>query len=86
MPLQLQTTASLAGRIDDLVVFDLPLDWFREYRRRIAAVTADEVLSVARSRLRPDRFAIVVVGAAKEIVAPLEELGVADVRVVQVEE
>ncbi|HUF11856.1 MAG TPA: pitrilysin family protein [Longimicrobiales bacterium] len=86
MPLQLQTTAALAGRINDLVIFDLPLDWFRKYRQRIAAVTADEVLRVARTRLRPDRFAVVVVGAAQEIVPPLEQLGIGQVRVVEIAE
>ena len=86
MPLQLQTTSQLAGRLDEIAVFDLPLDWFRDYRARVNAVTAEDVLRVARERLRPDRFAIVVVGAATEIVPPLEALGVGDVRVLQVEE
>jgi zinc protease len=86
LPLQLQTTSQLAARLDDLAVYDLPLDWFRGYRSGVAAVTADDVLRVARSRLRPDRFAVVVVGAAHEIVASLEQLGIGEVRVVEVAE
>lgn len=79
MPLQLQTTAQLATRIDDIVVYDLPLDWFRHYRRRIEEVSADDVLRVAREYLRPDRLAIVVVGAADEVRPDLEKLGVGPV-------
>jgi zinc protease len=86
MPLQLQTTAQLATRIDDLVVYDLPLDWFKHYRRRIAEVTADDVARVARDYLRPERFAIVVVGAAEQILPDLEKLGVGPVRVLEMPE
>lgn len=86
LPLQLQTTSQLAARLDDLVVYDLPIDWFRDYRRRIADVTADDVLRVARTYLRPERFAIVVVGAAKEVTPQLEQLALGAVRQVEVEE
>jgi zinc protease len=86
LPLQLQTTAQLAARLDDLVVYDLPLDWFRSYRERVAQVSAEDVLRVARASLRPERFGIVVVGAAAQVVPDLERLGLADVRVVEVTE
>lgn len=86
MPLQLQTTSQLAARLDDLVVYGLPIDWFRHYRRRIAEVSADDVLRVARTYLRPDRFAIVVVGAASEVTPQLEQLGLGDVRRIEVED
>ena len=84
MPLQLQTTAQLAGRLDDLVVYALPLDWFAHYRGRIARVGADDVLRVAREHVRPERFAIVVVGAADQVAPALEKLG--PVRVVAASE
>lgn len=39
LPLKLQTTEQLAARIADLVIYDLPADYFDHYRERIAAVT-----------------------------------------------
>lgn len=39
-----------------------PKDYYQSYRPRIAAVTADDVLRVARDRIHPDRFVIVAVG------------------------
>lgn len=74
-PLRLQTTGQLAAQLADLVVYDLPDDYFLQYRDRIAAVTPDDVLRVAREHLRPERHAIVIVGDAKRIVPPLEALG-----------
>lgn len=82
LPLQLQTTSQLAARLDDLVVYDLPDDYFQHYREHIAAVTPDDVQRVARAHLRPDRLAVVVVGAAADIVPQLEALGIGDVEVV----
>jgi zinc protease len=44
-----------------------PHSYWTSYRQRIAAVTADDVLRVAKDNLRPDRMAILVVGNSEEI-------------------
>ena len=44
-----------------------PHSYWTSYRQRIAAVTADDVLRVAKDDLRPDRMAILVVGNSEEI-------------------
>jgi zinc protease len=82
LPLTLQTTGQLAGRIAEIAVFDLPLDYFEQYRSRIADVTADDVARVAHERLRLDRLAIVVVGDADQITGPLQDLDIGPVQVV----
>jgi zinc protease len=61
-PLTLETNAQIAGRIQELILYDLPLDYFDDYNRHVAAVSLAEVNRVAREYLRPDRFAIIVVG------------------------
>ena len=81
LPLELQTTEQLAARLADLVIYDLPDDYFDRYRERILAVTPAEVQRVAREHLRPERLAIVVVGDAEAIVPALETLGVGPVHV-----
>jgi zinc protease len=86
LPLELQTTDQLASRLADLVIFHLPDDYFQQYRDRIAAVTPEDVLRVAREHLRLDRLAIVVVGDATQIEAPLVALGLGEVRVHRGEE
>ncbi len=61
-PLGLETNAQIAGRIQQLIIYDLPANYFDDYGDRVAAVTLDEVNRVAREHLHPDRFAIVIVG------------------------
>ncbi|HVR30097.1 MAG TPA: pitrilysin family protein [Thermoanaerobaculia bacterium] len=75
IPLELQTTGQLADRIAELVTYDLPDDYFADYRQRILGVTPEAVHAAARQHLRPEALAVVVVGNAREIRAPLEALG-----------
>jgi zinc protease len=44
-----------------------PADYWENYPRRIRAVTADEVLQVARKYLQPDRLVILIVGNIDDI-------------------
>jgi zinc protease len=81
-PLALQTTDGLAGKLSSMAVYGLPDDYFDHYRDRLMAVTADEVREAARSRLMPDRAAVVVVGDAGELRGGLEALGIGPVRVI----
>lgn len=81
MPLKLQTTAQVADRLSQLVIYDLPDDYFDTTRARIAAVTRDDTLRVARELVAPDRLAVVVVGDAEQIEAPIRELDLGPVTV-----
>jgi zinc protease len=71
-PLRFETPGPVAGALSGLVVHDLPDDELARYRRAIESVTADDVLAAAQARIRPDRFAIVVVGDGDAIVRDLE--------------
>ena len=78
-PLELQTTEQLAGKLAELVVHDLPDDYFEHYRARILAVTAGDVLRVARDHVRPAELTIVVVGEADALEPELAAAGLAPV-------
>jgi zinc protease len=75
LPLELQTTGQLAGRLADLVIFGLPDAYFADYAGRIATVTLDDVNRVARDHLDVDNLAIVIVGDADAVTADLEAIG-----------
>ncbi len=60
---RLKTVARYAQ--DELV--GLPHDYWKNYRQRIGAVTADDVAKAASAHFRPDRLIVLVVGNADEI-------------------
>jgi len=83
-PNTVQTASELAQRIQELELYELPEDYFDHYRERIAAVTKEDVVRVAREHVNPDKLVIVVVGKAAEVREPLEKLSL-PVTVTQVE-
>jgi zinc protease len=83
LPLKLQTTAQVANRLAQLVIYDLPDDYFDTTRAQIAAVTRDDTLRVARDLVAPDRLAIVIVGDAEQIEAPIRALDLGPITVHQ---
>jgi len=79
LPLQLQTVEQLASRLAGQFVYTLPHDYLATYQERVRAVTVEEAARVARERLRPDRFAITVVGDADAVMDDLEALDIGPV-------
>lgn len=73
-PRRLETSGSVADRIDDLIVYGLPPDYFDSYAQRVDAVTLADVERVADRYLDPEHFAIVIVGDRATVEAGLREL------------
>lgn len=62
LPRLFETPSGLAGRFVTVEAFGLPDDYWDRYAERIEAVTADDVLRIARQCFDPDRLVRVVVG------------------------
>ncbi|HEX8363107.1 MAG TPA: pitrilysin family protein [Longimicrobium sp.] len=73
-PLRSETNAQIAARLEELVLYGLPMDYYSTYNQRIQAVTRDDVQRVAQRYLSPDKFAVVVVGDRSKVEAGLREL------------
>ena len=69
-----ESRRDVLGRQLTLDYFGYPLDWLSRYRGAIEAVTIEQVRAAAR-RLRPEDFAIVVVGPAEGTDKPLTAYG-----------
>lgn len=80
-PIRFETTAAIAGGLANVEIFRLPSTYFDTYRERVRAVTADDVLRVARTHLDPARLQIVVVGPAETLRPALEALDIGPVSV-----
>jgi zinc protease len=66
-PAQFETCRDIAGKLEDLVRYDLPDDYFNRVQPSIAAVTSDDVAEAARRRLDPGHTAVVIVGDARRV-------------------
>lgn len=74
LPSAFQTVGGVASSVAQLALYDLPLDHLRTLPQRLAAITPDDILRVARQHLHLDAMSIVVVGDRKLIEKSLEEL------------
>jgi zinc protease len=81
--LQLETAGQVATRVSQLVVYDLPDDYFDRYRDDVRAVTRDEAADAAARFILPDEAQIVVVGDADVVGEPLRALDLGPVEVVE---
>lgn len=66
-PIRAETQEGLTNLIVNQHLYGLPDDYLQTYREHVEAVTADEVLRVAREHIRPDEMAVVIVGDAEEV-------------------
>lgn len=79
-PSDFQSAGAIAGRLADLVIYNLPDDYFNNFTPRILAVTKDDVVRVALKYILPDKMAVVVVGDRKKI-----EKGIADLKLGEIQ-
>jgi zinc protease len=66
-PRSFESAAQIANTFAQDELIGRPHDYWYRYRERIEAVTAADVLRVARERLRPDELVMLVVGKWSEI-------------------
>lgn len=73
-PARFETPSDMAGQLETLVQFQLPDDYFNTVLPGILAVSADDVVRVARKYLDLERLAVIVVGDRSRIEAELRGL------------
>lgn len=77
--MSIQTQAGLASYLALLATNDLPLEYLRDYPKRVEAVTETEVIEAARKYLAPWKLATVLVGDADAIRSTAEAFGPVEV-------
>jgi zinc protease len=85
LPATFASVSSINGALTTLWVQNLPDDYYQQYAKRIAAVTKDDVLRVAKQYVTVDKLAIVIVGDRKVIEAPLKATGIAPIVMYDIE-
>lgn len=73
-PSGFETPGQIAGRLEDLVIYNLPDDYFNKLTEQVLGVTLDDVERVANQYLKPDKMTVLVVGDRKTIEPGLRAL------------
>ena len=85
-PSEFESSSDLSRRLEELVVYQLPDDYFERYVANVQAVSAEAARKASATYIQPARFAVVVVGDRKTIEAGIRALNLGPVRVISVEE
>lgn len=73
-PRTFETPEQMANRLTDIVLYNLPDDYFNNYITRVRAVSVEDINRVANRYLDPSKMAILVVGDRKVIEPGLRSL------------
>src|SRR5437764_12289101 len=85
-PESFETTGDISRRLEDMLVYHLPDDYFSKYVQNIQAVTAADVQRVAQKYIQPNRFVVVVVGDLKTIEPAIRTLNLGTVKALTIDD
>ena len=74
-PAGFERPGQVLGHMIQLILHQLPDDYFRTVRERISAVTLEDVRRVGAEQVRPDSLKVLVVGDREQVEPGLQELG-----------
>jgi zinc protease len=74
-PLQLETANSVASRVINLKLYNLPKDYYNKYISSINSLTKQDILIAAKKYIHPDNLFIVASGDASAIKDKLKKFG-----------
>jgi zinc protease len=81
LPGRFETASAVASAIDQIFVYDRPLDYYTKLPAKYEAVTAEDVARVAKQYLHPDQLVIVTAGDRAKIEPGLKDAGLGPMEV-----
>lgn len=85
-PGDFQSVQQIAGKLAEMVVYDLPGNYFNTYIDRVLGVTASDVSRTGRSTIDPEKLVIVVVGDRAAVEKDVTALGLGPVTNLTIED
>ena len=85
-PSGFESTSDISRRLEEVLIYHLPDDYFSKYVQNIQAVTAADVQRVAQKYIQPGRVAVVVVGDRKAIEPGIKALDLGQISVMSVDD
>jgi predicted Zn-dependent peptidase len=81
-----ETTGDISRRLEEMLVYHLPDDYFANYVKSIEAVTGADVQRVARKYVDPNKMAVVVVGDRQTIEPGIKALNLGPINMLSVDQ
>ena len=85
LPATFASVSSINLSLTTLWTQNLPDDYYQQYTKRIAAITKDDVVRVAKQYITVDNLDIVIVGDRATIEGPLKATGIAPIVIYDIE-
>jgi len=85
-PAGFETTGDISRRLEEVLTYHLPDDYFSRYVANINAVTSSDVQRVARTYIQPDKLAVVVVGDRKVIEPSIRALNLGPINTLSIDD
>jgi predicted Zn-dependent peptidase len=85
-PSRFETTGDISQRLEEMLIYHLPDDYFSRYVQNIEAVGAADVQRVAQKYVQPDRFAVVIAGDRAAIQVSVAALNLGPVKMMTIDE
>jgi zinc protease len=79
LPSSFETTRDTVGMLSDIPIYNLGLDYYAQFSKKVDAVTDANVHDVAKKYLLPDKMLVVAVGDRKVIEGGLKKLGLGEI-------
>jgi len=75
LPGSWETMSAIASSIAEIVQYQLPMDYFTQYPKRVKSLNVEQVEAAAKHVLHPEKLVWVVVGDREKIEGGVRELG-----------
>jgi predicted Zn-dependent peptidase len=85
-PAEFETTRDLAQKLEELIVYGLPEETYRNFVGAVMKITAADVQKAAAKYIQPDKMAVVIIGDRKAIEPGVAALNLGPLRVVPIDE
>jgi zinc protease len=81
LPSDFETTSGTVGMLSEIPIYNLGLNYYPEFTKKVDAVTDANVKDVAKKYLLPDKTLVVVVGDRKVIESSLKGLNLGEIEI-----
>jgi predicted Zn-dependent peptidase len=85
-PSGFESTGDISRRLEEVLTYRLPDDYFAKYVQNIEAVTAADVQRVAKQYIQPARLVVVVVGDRKVIEPGIRSLNLGAIKTLSIDD